>query len=238
MIEFVPNEKLAWLATESIRKTDNFDWTGTKMIFELTPKGDNTTLKFTYDGVVLENESERLVQICDMTIKEFLFNFIESFTATIEVAKSPQEVFESITNDVAKWWGGKDLTGNSTKLNDEFIINHPGVHYSKQKIVEIIPDKKIVWLVTESTLDWLQKNKLEWTNTKMIFEITPKGDKTVLQFTHQGLVPKKECFEKCEKGWSLVIKDWLFNFINSGETKIFADRKKNRKFYPYYFCKY
>jgi len=54
-----------------------------------------------------------------------------SFTATFEVSKSPQIVFKSITHDVSKWWGGKDLLGNSTKLNDEFIINHPGAHYSK-----------------------------------------------------------------------------------------------------------
>src|SRR6185437_12429829 len=100
----------------------------------------------------------------------------KSFTLTIEVAKSPQHVFKSITTDVAKWWGGKDLNGNSKKLNDEFIIHHPGAHFSKQKLVEVIPGKKIVWIVTESTLDWLQKDKREWTNTKMIFEIVPKGD--------------------------------------------------------------
>jgi hypothetical protein len=76
VVEFVPDKKVVWLTTESIRKTDNYDWTGTKFIFELTPKGDNTLLKFTYDGVVLENESDRLVQICDMTIKEMLYNFI------------------------------------------------------------------------------------------------------------------------------------------------------------------
>ena len=76
VIEFVPNKKVVWLTIESIRKTDYFNWTGTKMIFELTPKGDNTLLKFTYDGVVLENESERIVQICDMTIKVIFYNFI------------------------------------------------------------------------------------------------------------------------------------------------------------------
>ncbi|HEV8283170.1 MAG TPA: SRPBCC domain-containing protein [Chitinophagaceae bacterium] len=76
VVEFVPNKKVVWLATESIRKTDNYDWSGTKFIFELTPKGDNTLLKFTYDGAVLENESDRLVQICNMTIKEMFYNFI------------------------------------------------------------------------------------------------------------------------------------------------------------------
>jgi uncharacterized protein YndB with AHSA1/START domain len=137
----------------------------------------------------------------------------KNFTASIEVAKSPQSVFKGITKDVAKWWGGKDLKGNSTKLNDEFIINHPGAHYSKQKVVEVVPGKKIVWLVTDSTLNWLKKDQHEWTNTTMIFEITTKGDKTVLHFTHLGLVPEKECYAMCEQGWIIVIKDYLFNFI-------------------------
>jgi hypothetical protein len=140
-----------------------------------------------------------------------------SFTAKIEVSKSSQDVFKNITNDVAKWWGGKDLKGKTTKLNDEFIINHPGAHYSKQKLVEVIADKKIVWLVTESKLDWLKKDQHEWTNTKMIFEITTKGDKTVLHFTHEGLVPEKECYALCNEGWSTVIKNYLLNFITEGK---------------------
>jgi len=51
----------------------------------------------------------------------------------------------------------------------------------------------------------------------MIFEITTKDDKTVLHFTHEGLVPERECYAKCEQGWSMVIKDWLFHFINDGK---------------------
>src|ERR1700739_1462157 len=137
----------------------------------------------------------------------------QNFTATIEVSQPPQSVFKSITNDVAKWWGGPDLEGKSIDLNDEFIINHPGAHYSKQKLVEVVPGKKLVWLVTESTLNWLKMYKHEWTNTKMIFEISTKGDKTILHFTHLGLVPEKECHAMCEQGWNMVIKDWLFNFI-------------------------
>ena len=140
----------------------------------------------------------------------------KSFTATIEVAKSSQDVFNHI-NDVSKWWGGQDIEGKSINLNDEFIINHPGAHYSKQKLVEVVPGKKIVWLVTDSTLHWLKKDKHEWANTKMIFEITGKGNKTTLRFTHEGLVPGKECFDMCSKGWNIVIKDWLLNYITNGK---------------------
>lgn len=154
----------------------------------------------------------------------------KNFTATIEVAKSPQEVFNHLTNDVANWWGGSDLTGSSKQLNDEFIIDHPGTHYSKQQLIEVIADQKIVWLVTESKLSWLQKDTGEWTNTKMIFEIISKGDKTVLRFTHEGLIPEKECYEKCEQGWNMVIQDWLFNFITTGEIKIYLHYKKKKNF--------
>jgi len=142
----------------------------------------------------------------------------KNFTATIEVSKSPEIIFKSITNDVAKWWGGEDLKGNSTKLHDEFIINHPNAHYSKQELVEVIPNKKIVWLVTESTLDWLKKDKQEWEGTKMIFEIVQNRDKTILHFTHEGLVPWKECYSLCHEGWKTVIKDYLFNYINEGKA--------------------
>ncbi len=76
IIEYVPDKKFAWLTTESIRTTDNYDWSGTKMIFELTHQNNNTLLTFTYDGVVLENESERLIQICDMTMKDMFYNYL------------------------------------------------------------------------------------------------------------------------------------------------------------------
>ena len=143
----------------------------------------------------------------------------KDFQATIALEISSRDVFKAITNDVAKWWGGKDLKGSSTKLNDEFVIHHPGAHYSKQKLVEIIPDKKIVWLITESEMSWLEKDKHEWTNTKLIFEIAVEGDKTILRFTHEGLVPEKECYERCaHEGWDIVIKDYLFHFIITGKS--------------------
>ena len=140
----------------------------------------------------------------------------KTYTATIEVAQSPEVVFNHI-NDVSKWWS-KDFEGSSTKLNDEFVICHPDRHYSKQKLIEVIPGKKVVWLVTDSKLNWIEKDKYEWTNTKMIFEITTKGDKTLLRFTHEGLVPEKECYAMCEQGWNMVIKEWLFNFITDGKV--------------------
>lgn len=218
VVEYIQDRKLVWLTTGSRRETDGFDWSGTRFIFEVTPKDDRTQFRFIYDGVVLEGERERLAQICDICIKVMFYNFIESYKVVIEVGKPAHEVFRCITAGVAKWWGGKDLTGCSMLPGDEFIIDHPGAHYSKQKVVELIPDKRIVWLVTGSDLSWLRKRD-EWTGTKMVFELAGNGDRTVLAFMHEGLTPEKECYVRCsQEGWGVVIKEWLFDFITFGRA--------------------
>ena len=139
----------------------------------------------------------------------------KNYTATIEVAKSPQEVFNCLT-EVTKWWS-KDFEGYSAKLNDEFVIHHPGQHYSKQNLIEFIPNLSIVWLVTESRLYWLTNDQQEWTDTKMNFGISHRGNKTSIHFTHEGLTPDKECYEMCAQGWNIVFKNWLFYYLTTRE---------------------
>ena len=91
--------------------------------------------------------------------------------------QSPQEVFNAI-NKVRAWWTGyysEEINGGTEKLNDEFTFSAAnGAHYSKQKLVEMIPNKKIAWLVTESEFGYLEKAD-EWTGTQVIFDISEKG---------------------------------------------------------------
>jgi hypothetical protein len=135
----------------------------------------------------------------------------QSYTATIMVANSPADVFEHLTA-VSKWWGGADLSGSSARLNDEFTIKHEDAHFSRQKVTEFIPGKRLVWLVAESKLNWL-KDDDEWTNTRMIFDIGRNGEMTTLKFTHEGLVPTKECYSRCTAGWDMVICRQLRDFL-------------------------
>lgn len=137
-----------------------------------------------------------------------------SFSMDIAVDVSPEVVVRAII-DVPKWWT-KDFEGSNGQAGDEFVICHPGSHYSKQRVVEIIPGKKVVWLVTESALDWLAGDKHEWTDTKMVFEIVGKDRMTEVHFTHEGLVPEKECYARCAEGWTLVVKEQLFRYITEG----------------------
>lgn len=137
----------------------------------------------------------------------------QNYQTNIQVTAAPAEVFDRLT-EVSQWWS-KDFEGSSNKVGDEFVINHPGRHYSKQRLIEVIPGQKMVWLVTESELNWLEQDKTEWTGTTMIFELIPKGSTTELKFIHEGLIPEKECYTRCTQGWDMVIKDWLFNYIKA-----------------------
>jgi len=135
------------------------------------------------------------------------------------VDQSPKEVFNAIKN-VRGWWSGlysEEFEGRTDKLDEEFTFRAgEGAHYSKQKLIEIIPDKKLVWLVTDSNLTFLE-NKTEWTGTKIIFEISKKGNKTQIRFTHEGLVPEVECYDSCAPAWAQYLKEKLRNVISKGK---------------------
>jgi hypothetical protein len=136
------------------------------------------------------------------------------FTTTILVDQTPEEAFDAI-NNVRDWWPGQ-IEGNTRKLNDEFTYRYKTMHYSNQRLVEVIPGKKVVWLVTDSSLNFVA-NKSEWTGTKIIFEISEKGNKTEVRFTHQGLVPQYECFDACSNAWTDIIRDGLRGLITTGK---------------------
>jgi hypothetical protein len=140
----------------------------------------------------------------------------QDFTTTIVVDQTPHQVFTAINNPRA-WWSG-EITGSTDKLNDEFTYRYEDFHLSKQRIVEMVPDQKVVWLVTESQINYVE-DKREWTDTKISFEISEQGNKTQLRFTHLGLVPEVECFDSCSNAWSQLVQQGLFSLITTGKSK-------------------
>jgi hypothetical protein len=138
----------------------------------------------------------------------------QDFTTSFEVDQTPDEVFAAI-NNVRGWWA-EELEGDSDKLGDEFTYRHGDVHMSKQKITEIVPGQKIVWLIEDAYLSFT-KDKGEWKGTEIVFEISKKGIKTDVLFTHRGLVPAFECFNDCSSGWNYYVNGSLQNLITTGK---------------------
>ncbi len=227
LTELVPNKKVVWLVMDNYFNFTNnqSEWKGTKIQFGISGKGKQTEIVFTHLGLVPEYEC---FDICSdawtQYIRQSLYNLIttgkgqpnagEDYHAEISVHASAHDVFSNI-NSVSKWWT-EDLKGSSQKLNDEFTVRFGEVHVSTQKIIELVPDKKMVWLVSGSKLNFI-KDKDEWTNTKIIFELSGQGGQTTIHFTHRGLVPGIECFKDCTKGWDYYIKGSLYKLLKEGK---------------------
>ena len=242
IVEFIPNRKVVWLVMDNYFSftRDKSEWKGNKIIFEISEKDNKTFLQFTHEGLVPEYEC---YDICENAWSTYIQKSLSSlittgkgqpnakgkpqtedeknmassgFTTTFFVNQSPHEVFNAI-NNVRKWWQG-EIEGSTSKLNDEFSYRMEDIHYSKQKLVEVVPDRKVVWQVIESNLSFI-KDKSEWTGTLIIFEITEINNKTQLRFTHLGLAPGIECYDACSNAWTRLIQESLFNLITTGKGK-------------------
>ena len=145
----------------------------------------------------------------------------KNFNMVFLFDQSPMEVFNAI-NNVRGWWS-ESIEGGTRELHDEFIYRHKDLHYTKQKLIEIVPGKKIVWLVTDSSLSFA-KDKEEWTGTRISFEISGTGNKTKLVFTHHGLIPEFECYNACSGGWDYYINNSLLPLIRTGKGQ--PDKKE------------
>jgi len=69
--------------------------------------------------------------------------------------------------------------------------------------------------VTDGYLDFVE-DKAEWTGTDITFDIAPAADGAEVRFTHVGLVPAQECFDRCFPAWDFYIGTSLRNRISTG----------------------
>lgn len=138
------------------------------------------------------------------------------FSTMLSLDAKPALVFEAI-NNVRGWWS-ENIDGDTDKVNSEFLYHYQDVHRCKIKITELLPDKKVAWHVMENYFKFT-KDKTEWKDTDVIFDIAEKNGKTELTFTHVGLVPDYECYNICHNAWTHYIQDSLKNLITTGIGK-------------------
>lgn len=138
----------------------------------------------------------------------------KSYSVSITCRSTATEAFKKI-NDVAAWWT-EDFKGRSKNMNDEFTVSF-GATWMTHEVIELIPGKKIVWMVTDCYKHWLKKNKQEWKGTTLKWEISGGMGETQITFTHVGLLPGIECYDGCEKAWNYYIRESLLSLLENGK---------------------
>lgn len=138
----------------------------------------------------------------------------QNYSTTILVEQSPKEVYNAI-NQVRKWWS-EEIEGPTDQLNKEWFYHYQDIHLCKVKVIELVPEKKVVWEVRENSFNFIE-DKSEWVGNHMVFDIAREGDKTRLTFTQEGLTEFYECFKVCRDGWDNYINNSLYHFITTGK---------------------
>jgi len=126
----------------------------------------------------------------------------------LKVNTTAEQAIKAISN-VSGWWA-QEVNGTAKKRGDEFTV-HFGKTWGKFHLSELSRDR-IIWAVTDSYLDLLEDTK-EWNGTRIIFRFGSVGDQTVIDITHEGLTPDKECFNDCTKGWSFYFQESLLAYL-------------------------
>ena len=128
----------------------------------------------------------------------------QNFTYTFQSSQTPEAIFDLLLHIDQWWYGvfGETIEGKSEKINDEFtFLAGEGMHYSKQKMTELVPNRRVAWQVSESKLTFLS-DPGEWQGSTIAFDVSGENGKTNITFTHNGLVPELECYNNCSAGWT------------------------------------
>ena len=136
------------------------------------------------------------------------------FSSTISATISADEAIKKISH-VPEWWG-VTFAGKSEKPNDQFTVKMGGDSFFNFTVTELIPGKRLIWLVTDCHMPWFADKK-EWANTQLIFDLAENEGITELNFTHEGLTPDIECYKDCELGWTHWIQTSLFSYLTNGK---------------------
>ena len=111
------------------------------------------------------------------------------FTTTISVDQTPDEACAAILH-VGGWWAGSN-EGKCNEVGEEFIHRDGEAHYCKIRVTELVPGRKVTWLVLDNHFDFV-KDQDEWKGTQITFEIAKAGEQTQVHFVQLGLAPEFE----------------------------------------------
>lgn len=77
---------------------------------------------------------------------------MDKFKKTIIIQATDIAVFDALTNSITKWWT-EMFEGTSNQRGKSFIIRFGTNVFKTMNVEELIPNKKVVWNVTDSLID-------------------------------------------------------------------------------------
>lgn len=149
----------------------------------------------------------------------------QNYTRTISVNAKPEQVYHALTEGMHEWWTKPDAPMKQIGDRSKFTFP-PGRSFwtFEARTLEFATRVEMVCVEAFHLHDGLgEEIETEWLNTKIIWNIEPQNEGTVVKFEHDGLRPSLLCYEVCEAGWDMFFVDSLKAYLDTGIGKPFID---------------
>jgi uncharacterized protein YndB with AHSA1/START domain len=142
----------------------------------------------------------------------------DSFTAAVRYPAAPGAVYDALATPAGAggWWtsdGDSDaaaIPGRHIRLNwsdDDHVIFF--VDAAERPTA-------LRWTCVEQH-DRNLPQPDEWVGTSLVFSLIADGGGTLLEFEHQGLTPKLDCFGACRDGWDFFLRRSVRQLVELGQ---------------------
>ncbi len=147
-----------------------------------------------------------------------------NYHCQVEIAAPAAAVFAAITTaqGLKHWWTTTCDAGAGVGSRSTFRF---GKTYNVMRTEKWIADREVVWQCLEQHHEaTVLDRKDEWAGTRVTFRLEARPPSaTLLHFEHEGLTPKLECYQICEKGWDHFLKKSLKDYLETGQGAPFSD---------------
>ena len=123
---------------------------------------------------------------------------------------SPDDVYAALTTleGLSGWWA-RDTTGKPDDAGGVIAFRFvPGGF--DMKVVELTPNKRVEWLVTDGPPEWI--------GTTVTFDLTQDGEWTIVLFAHTGWAEPVEFMYHCSTKWASFLLS-LKALVETGSGK-------------------
>ena len=113
----------------------------------------------------------------------------------VEIAARPETIWKLLVDpkEVVRWMGQR--ADFEPRAGGRYWLDVVPGHTASGKFVEVDPPRKLVY-----TFGWEGSEGVPPGSSTVIFELVPRGEKTLLRFTHRDL-PDTSAVESHAEGW-------------------------------------
>ena len=132
----------------------------------------------------------------------------------VGVRSSTRDVYSALATrqGLAGWWTTD--TRGSCALGSVIEFHFGTRGFIHMKVVELDPDRRIVWQVVGGPEDWM--------GNKISFELSQEGEQATVLFKHQGWKEPNEFMHHCSSKWASFMMS-MKAFVENGKGAPFPD---------------